>query len=275
MRRAGFAAFAALAPAATAAEAAKTWRGLVVAPERRRAPYDKRAQYPYPQSVEARIVEGMGGRMYAPYTGRYFASRRETDIEHMVVTSEAHDSGRCAMGSGTRRRFARDLSNLTLASPRVNRREKGGKDAGEWLPRFNACWFAGRAVAVKRKYALTVDQREARALEGVLAGCASTAMVMAQGGARRPSRRAKRRHPRARTRPSVARAREPASIHERLGKQHRMTMRRVRADFSGGPVSSHGGRCCCARWQLPGEGRTFIRWRIQNGFSQSPMKSRR
>ena len=183
MRRTGL---AALALAAMAAEAAETWRGLVVAPEHRCAPYDKRAQYPYPQSVEARIVEGMDGRVYGPYTGRYFASRRETDIEHMVATSEAHDSGLCAAGSETRRRFARDLLNLTLASPRVNRREKGGKDAGEWLPRLNACWFAGWVVAVKRKYALTVDRREARALEGVLAGCASTEMVMAQGGSSAP-----------------------------------------------------------------------------------------
>ena len=34
------------------------------------------------QSVEARIVAGMGGRVYGPYTGRYYANRRETDIEH-------------------------------------------------------------------------------------------------------------------------------------------------------------------------------------------------
>ena len=48
---------------------------------------------------------------------------------------------------------------------------------------MNRCWFAGRVVAVKRKYGLTVDAREARALEGVLSGCASTRMVMAEGRA--------------------------------------------------------------------------------------------
>ena len=181
MRRAGLAALAALALAATAAEAAETWRGLVVAPERRCAPYDKRAQYPYPQSVEARIVEGMGGRVYGPYTSRHFSSRGETDIEHMVALSEAHDSGLCAADAGTKRRFASDLLNLTLAAPSVNRHQKSGKDAGEWLPRRNRCWFAGRVVAVKRKYRLTVDAREARALEGVLSGCASTEMVVAEG----------------------------------------------------------------------------------------------
>lgn len=46
------------------------------------------------------------------------------------------------------------------------------------MPRMNQCWFAGRVVAVKRKYGLSVDVREARALEGVLSECASTEMVV-------------------------------------------------------------------------------------------------
>ena len=159
-----------------------TWRGLTVAPEHRCAPYD-RDDYPYSQSVETRIIAGMGGQVYGPYTGRYFASRRETDIEHMVATSEAHDSGLCGADAGTKRRFAGDLLNLTLAAPAVNRHQKSGKDAGEWMPRINRCWFAGRVVAVKRKYGLMVDAREARALEDVLTGCTSTEMVVAEGQA--------------------------------------------------------------------------------------------
>ena len=173
----------ALAVAATQSTAAnETWRGLTIAPEHRCAPYD-REDYPYAQSVETRIIAGMGGRIYEPYTGHYFSRRRETDIEHMVATSEAHDSGLCAADAGTKRRFASDLLNLTLAAPAVNRHQKSGKDAGEWMPRMNRCWFAGRVVAVKRKYRLTVDAREARALEGVLSGCASTKMVVAEGQA--------------------------------------------------------------------------------------------
>ena len=98
----------------------------------------------------------------------------------MVATSETHDSGLCAADAGTKRRFASDLLNLTLAARAVNRHQKSGKDAGEWMPRMNRCWFGGRVVAVKRKYGLTVDPREARALEGVLSGCASTEMVVAE-----------------------------------------------------------------------------------------------
>ena len=161
-------------------EADGIWRGLTVAPEQRCAPYD-RDDYPYSQSVETRIIASMGGRVYGPYTGRYFASRRETDIEHMVATSEAHDSGLCAANAETKRRFAGDLLNLTLAAPAVNRHQKSGRDAGEWMPRMNECWFAGRVVAVKQKYGLSVDAREARTLEGVLSGCTSTEMVMAEG----------------------------------------------------------------------------------------------
>ena len=156
---------------------AETWRGLTVAPEHRCSAYD-RDDYPYPQSVERDIVARMGGRIYGPYTGRHFLSTRETDIEHMVAASEAHDSGLCAAGAATRSRFARDLDNLTLASPRVNRHEKKAKDAAQWLPERNQCWFAARVVAVRQKYALTVDAREAAALEVVLRGCTSTRLVV-------------------------------------------------------------------------------------------------
>ena len=155
--------------------AAETWRGLTVAPEHRCSPYDKRADYPYPQSVEQDIVRGLGA-VYGPYTGTCFGSTGDTDIEHVVATSEAHDSGLCAADRATRKRFARDLRNLTLASPRVNRHQKSGKDAGEWVPVRNRCWFVGRVLEVKRAYRLTVDPREAEALERVLRGCTSTAM---------------------------------------------------------------------------------------------------
>ena len=169
---------------------AETWNGLTVAPEHRCSSYD-RADYPYSQSLEREIVASMGGRVYGPYTGRHYRSMRDTDIEHIVAVSEAHDSGLCAAGPTERRRFASDLLNLTLAAPAVNRCGAGGKcghDAAEWQPPMNACWFAARVVAVKRKYRLTVDRREATALDRVLAGCASAAMIVtnAAGAAAAP-----------------------------------------------------------------------------------------
>ena len=164
-----------LALAFVDAASAETWRGLTVTPEHRCAPYDKKRNYPYPQSVEHEIVRELGA-VYGPYTGTCFASAAETDIEHIVAASEAHDSGLCARVAGTKARFARDLRNLTLASPPVNRHQKSGKDAAEWVPARNRCWFAARVVAVRRAYGLTIDRREADTLDRILAGCESTAL---------------------------------------------------------------------------------------------------
>ena len=154
---------------------AETWRGLTVAPEDRCSSYDKKRDYSYPQSIEREIVRLLGA-VYGPYTGTCFASMSETDIEHIVAASEAHDSGLCSRDRATRTRFARDLRNLTLASPRVNRHQKSGKDAAQWLPARNRCWFAARVVEVRRAYGLTIDRREAATLEQVLSGCESTEM---------------------------------------------------------------------------------------------------
>ena len=147
-----------------------TWRGIRVAPECRCTPYDRDNDYPYPQSIEARIADRLGG-MFSPYDLTQFESLRESDIEHVIAVSEAHDSGLCAASAGVRRRFASDLDNLTLAAPELNRYQKRDHDAAEWLPEHNRCWFAATIVAVRREYGLTIDRREAAALDEVLKGC--------------------------------------------------------------------------------------------------------
>ena len=105
----------------------------------------------------------------------------------MVATFEAHDSGLCATDAGTRWRFASDLLNLTLGRPggepprQVGERRRGVAAAAEPV------LVRGRVVAVKRRYRLTVDAREARVLEGVLSRYASTAMVVADGREEAPA----------------------------------------------------------------------------------------
>ncbi len=150
---------------------------LTIALEKRCSPYDADV-YSYPQSVEAQIISRMGGRIYGPYTGTTYANQRETDIEHIVARSEAHDSGLCAADAQTRKSFARDLLNLTLASPSVNRHQKRGKDFAEWTPARNKCWYADMIIKVKTKYRLSVDSREKAALENVLLSCPSVNMAM-------------------------------------------------------------------------------------------------
>lgn len=149
---------------------------LTVAPENRCSHYDS-DDYPYPPSVEPRIVDRMGGRIYGPYTGTTFRSIFETDIEHIVAKAEAHDSGLCSANPATRATFARDLLNLTLASPTVNRHQKSAKDFAEWRPPLNVCWYADTIIQVKTKYRLSVDSRERAALETALRNCPSLAML--------------------------------------------------------------------------------------------------
>ena len=159
--------------------------GIRIEPENRCSSYDA-DDYSYPQSVEPQIVAQQGGRIYGPYTGTYFASTGETDIEHIVARSEAHDSGLCAVDSAARKAFGRDLLNLTLASPSVNRHQKIAKDLAEWLPALNECWYVNQVVLVKRKYNLTMNQAEASKAQQVLASCASTAMQFTDPGAAAP-----------------------------------------------------------------------------------------
>ena len=155
--------------------------GITIVSENRCSHYNA-DDYSYPQSVEPQIIAQQGGRIYSPYTGRYFANRGETDIEHVVARSEAHDSGLCAADNNTRRAFARDLLNLTLASPSVNRYQKVDKDVAQWLPALNRCWYVNQVVMVKRKYNLSMDRAEATAAQRVLASCSSTAMQFTDPG---------------------------------------------------------------------------------------------
>ena len=183
--------------------AAETWNGFTVETEHRCAPYDK-DDYDYPPSVEPKIVAAMGGRIYGPYTGRYFESMRDTDIEHIVARSEAHYSGLCHAEAADRLDFASDLLNLTLAAPEVNGCGSAGKcdgDAADWLPPMNKCWFVSRVIAVKFKYSLTVAPREAIALQRVLSDCTSIDMIFTDQGA---------------IGPTVSPATEPARIADAL-----------------------------------------------------------
>ena len=181
----------ALLVALAVASVADSYRGVQLAPEHRCAPYHRTA-YRYSPSLEPRIVASLG-EIYCPYTGTCFGNMAETDIEHIVALSEAHDSGLCAAAASVKAAFASDTLNLTLAEQKVNRHSKGTKDLAEWTPRLNLCWFVARTLAVRRKYGLTIDRTEAAAAEAVLSRCAHTVMeipecVLARGAATPPSK---------------------------------------------------------------------------------------
>ena len=88
-----------------------------------------------------------------------------------MAAAEAHDSGLCAEPLATRRQFAQDLENLTLADPQLNRHQKSDKDLAEWLPPQNRCWYVTTVVKVKAKYGLTMDSAEAAVARRLLSEC--------------------------------------------------------------------------------------------------------
>ncbi len=150
---------------------AETWRGLVVAEENRCSPYD-RDDYRYSPSVEQRIIdEELDRDIYSPYTGDYFDDKGEAGIEHIIALSEAHDSGLCDSTPERKNYFSEDILNLTLASPSLNRHVKKDKDASNWVPDLNKCWFANRVVEVRLRYGLTIDVMEKNVLNAILVTC--------------------------------------------------------------------------------------------------------
>ena len=85
---------------------AETILGIRIAPEVRNTPLD-RQDYAYSQNIELSIIARLGG-IFSPYTLRFFADRGETDIEHIVAVSEAHESGLSSRSDSERKAFAQD-----------------------------------------------------------------------------------------------------------------------------------------------------------------------
>ena len=154
----------------------ETWRGLTVTDEVPCETYD-RSRYASISNADIHIADTYGG-IFGPYEDACFDDYRDVHVEHIVAMKEAHDSGMCSAGYATRLNFSIDLVNLTIASPEVNI-EKSAKDAAEWTPQFNECWFADRVIEVKRKYQLTIDTAEKEALEDILELCSANDLELA------------------------------------------------------------------------------------------------
>ena len=150
--------------------------GVRIAAEVDDGTYD-RDDYDYPDSIEADIVNRQGG-LFSPYSLNCFDSATETDIEHIVATAEAHASGMYARTEEDRSAYGKDLDNLTLAAPSVNRHQKSDKDPAEWMPENNRCWYVGKWVEIKKKYNLTMDQAEADSVAAVYQECDSFEMTV-------------------------------------------------------------------------------------------------
>lgn len=110
-----------------------------------------------------------------PYTGdrvEFTAGRSKVDIDHLVPLSDAWEKGAGEWEPAKRIALANDPLNLLAVGASPNR-QKGDKDAAEWLPAHEAyhCEYVALQIAVKRKYELWVTKDEHKAMSTVLEGC--------------------------------------------------------------------------------------------------------
>jgi hypothetical protein len=124
---------------------------------------------------DCRVV---GGRWYSYYDGRSWTDPGRLDIDHLVPLAEAWDSGARSWTPQSRERFANDLGerrSLVAVTGSVNR-AKADQDPGSWMPQRARCRYLREWVAVKHRWALSVDEAELAALTSLVAGCPDAAV---------------------------------------------------------------------------------------------------
>jgi len=116
-----------------------------------------------------------GGQWYSAFDGVVTSDPSSFDIDHFVPLKEAWDSGAHAWDSGTRQRFANDMSysGSLIAVSASSNRSKGARDPAEWLPP-NAgyrCEYLRTWVQVKINWNLSADAGEVASIRSAGAGC--------------------------------------------------------------------------------------------------------
>jgi hypothetical protein len=122
----------------------------------------------------------IGGRWVSLYDGLVLTDASKLDIDHVVALGEAWDSGASAWSADRRMRFANDLDVpwALIAVSATSNRSKSDEDPADWLPPEpdDLCPFVSAWIAVKVRWALSVDQRERDALAGLVTECPDTRM---------------------------------------------------------------------------------------------------
>ena len=124
------------------------------------------------------------GRWYGAFTGTYSEDPGDLDIDHLVPLKNAHDSGGWAWNSARKEEYANylgDPDHLIAVTSGANR-SKGAKGPEEWMPPDQDYWcrYAADWTEVKSGWGLTMTQREAEAVIGMLDTCEEAVEVKAE-----------------------------------------------------------------------------------------------
>jgi len=114
-----------------------------------------------------------GGKWLSAYDKKSVFNASQLDVDHLVPLAEAWRSGAWAWTAEQRQDFANDLidKRALIAVTLTTNRSKGDKDISEWVPKVNSCGYVQNWIAIKIRYSLTYDTKEAVALSSYFAKC--------------------------------------------------------------------------------------------------------
>jgi hypothetical protein len=114
-----------------------------------------------------------GGLWRSTYDGFTVRDASKLDVDHIVPLKEAWRSGAWAWTPKQRQDFANDLedSRALIAVSINSNRSKSDNDISDWVPATDPCGYVKDWVAIKARYSLTYDSREAETLGNFYKKC--------------------------------------------------------------------------------------------------------
>ena len=115
------------------------------------------------------------GKWYGVYTGEYYYSASELDVDHFVPLKNAHDSGGYEWSLEKKKEYANyleDSDHLVAVQSGANR-SKGARGPENWKPANSQYWceYAYDWIRIKDTWGLTATQAEWDALRFMIATC--------------------------------------------------------------------------------------------------------
>jgi hypothetical protein len=114
-----------------------------------------------------------GGKWLSAYDGKTLTDASKLDVDHLVPLAEAWRSGAWAWTAKQRQDFANDLSDsrALIAVTLTTNRSKSDQDISDWVPKEDPCGYVKNWIAIKVRYSLTYDAKEAASLTNYFDTC--------------------------------------------------------------------------------------------------------
>jgi len=115
------------------------------------------------------------GKWFGVYTGEYYYSASELDVDHFVPLKNAHDSGGYEWSFSTKKAYANYMedSDHLLAVQSGANRSKSASGPESWKPKNTEYWceYAYDWIRIKDTWGLTATQEEWDTLTYMIATC--------------------------------------------------------------------------------------------------------